>query len=764
MAKPWEKYRQQQAQPEATAEPAAAAGSPWLKYQQQQPAQVEQMQPAQPAMQQPGAVVTAVTGAGREAPETMDLPEIYQSGLLAGSPVEAKDRALAPILLTATDPEEIAQIMTENYPQVGVAYQLAPDGSVYPVLRNNETGAATVINRPGLSGQDVLQTLGIAAAYAPTGAGTVRQAALRSGLMGTGVEAAQTAAGGEFDPLVPVLDAAFGAGGQAVANLLPSLRSGSPTVKKAAEQRTKQFVRERFSSEYGRPPSKEVEDGIVRALIKGDQEELVRFAQPEQAVIEAGEQLGLREPGLLSAVSASPEFRAQEQVLKSIPTSPLRQVEEQAISELQQRADELITQFGGTLEKGGLSERLAAEATETIDGMAVQADKIYDELDKLIPANTQVDVKRLEDAIAKEIADAGGRADQLSTVEKNIRRLIEPPKELRGTVAQYRPTYRSVDKIRKDIGEAIGKKSGPFRDAGRADLSKYYSLLTEVQENAAPDHTALWSRGKALVQQRKGLEENAQKAFGKELNEAFMPKIGAAARELPRGQYKRFDTLMNSIPKESRQEVMTSALNDVFTGGRRAQQQLSIGEFSNWYNQLNRDPALKNRIYKHLDPELTQLVDAMGVRVNALNRALKKEERTGRILSAPTVTARLLNGVGSLIAKTPGFIGEVARVGVEGSKDSGNRAAVELLSDPTFMGNISKLVTAQAESAERKIMRSQAFKKFLRTMTELGDPSASAIGRIGLRNWLLSLGEQAEEERPVFTQDEEGLTVNVYGD
>ena len=153
----------------------------------------------------------AVTGKGGESIDTKGLPELPTSGLLHGED-QAKVAAITPVLLTTTDPEEIAKIITSNFPSVSVQYNKAPDGSVYPILANSNNGANAVVNRAGMSEIDVIQTLGLASAYSPAGAtkGFAGQV-LGSAATGGAIEGAQQVAGGDFDKWTAVTDAGLAA-------------------------------------------------------------------------------------------------------------------------------------------------------------------------------------------------------------------------------------------------------------------------------------------------------------------------------------------------------------------------------------------------------------------------------------------------------------------------------------------------------------------------------------------------------------------------
>lgn len=211
-------------------------------FAQQSPEPVATPAPQQPeaapaAQQRQGTVnpFAAMYGGSMEAPgipqNVRDLPEIQNSGLLAGES-DGKLAALAPVLLTTTDKNEIAKIIQSNFPNVGVSYNRDNSGNVYPILVNNETGAATAINKPGMSGLDVMQAIGIGAAFTPAGrAGTVLGAGGKAALTEAAIQGGQAATGGDFDPEQVALAGTFGAAGKVGENAMAGvyrMARGSP--------------------------------------------------------------------------------------------------------------------------------------------------------------------------------------------------------------------------------------------------------------------------------------------------------------------------------------------------------------------------------------------------------------------------------------------------------------------------------------------------------------------------------------------------------
>lgn len=166
------------------------------------------------------------TGNDRATEKTDRLPELSEdNGLLFGES-GAKIAAIAPAIMTATDPNEIAKILTNNFPDIGVTYDKDAQGNIYPILANNRTGAVAQVNRPGLSGFDVLQGLGIMSAYSPAGrAASIPSAIARNAATEATIQGAQAAAGGDFDGDEVALATGLGAGVQA-------LGQGAGTVKR----------------------------------------------------------------------------------------------------------------------------------------------------------------------------------------------------------------------------------------------------------------------------------------------------------------------------------------------------------------------------------------------------------------------------------------------------------------------------------------------------------------------------------------------------
>jgi len=91
------------------------------------------------------------------------IPEISKTGI-AGLVGEGQGFGTALALMTAFDPNEMGKILQAQFPEK-IAIQSTPEGEV--IATNRETGGQVSLNKPGISGIDVIQGLGIISAFTP---------------------------------------------------------------------------------------------------------------------------------------------------------------------------------------------------------------------------------------------------------------------------------------------------------------------------------------------------------------------------------------------------------------------------------------------------------------------------------------------------------------------------------------------------------------------------------------------------------------------
>lgn len=704
------------------------------------------------------AVSEAFTGSDRETRATRDLPELSGSGLL--SSVDATTLAsITPALSTMSDPQEIAKTLSQ-IPEIGIQYD--EKGNI--IAANNKTGARAVLNKPGFSVQDLLSGVQTAAIAAPAmAAGGVLPAMAATGALSTATQGLQAASGGTFNPedvAIDTLTAGVFEGAPAAFKALSGRSAGAAEIaaREAAEAEAAR-VGQRLSPESQAAQQTELLQGLAKSSEQGPQAATaaVETAKPKfdtmretasQVAIDperlaAAKRLGIDEKLMPSQLSRNQQYIEIEQGLASVPGSLLSTQQKDSIKAVAQTADDLITEFGGAIDKGELSERIRSTVAKSIDDLDLKAGEIYDTIDGVIPKKATVNAESIADKLKSQADDLGG-VENLDPLERKILK-----------IANSNPTYALIDKERKAIGQAMRKATGPYKDADSSSLKRLYSMLTDAQEGAASEYGAseAWGAAKAMVAQRKQLEEASIKLMGKELSGAIMPQLGAAVKRLSSGDFKKFDEMIAAIPKPMRQEAVVSALNDAFTAGSRAEKQLSPAGFVDWYSSLARNPAVMRRVSENLpDGAMSRLNDIYTVS-KGVRDATKERITTGRItslfdnLNSANGTLAKMYGIGKKVATAEGAtsalgfpgagtIGVAANVASASKKDPLTKSADALLSSPQFKAaaiayaDDSFKSKAKMKIAEKALERSAQYQRWLSLMPSEAKRKIAQLGAI----------------------------------
>lgn len=702
-----------------------------------------------------------ITGSDMETRATKELPELSSSGLLSSVDPAAVAK-IAPALSTMSDPQEIAKTLSQ-IPEIGIQYD--EKGNI--IAANNKTGARAVLNKPGFSAQDLLSGVQTAAIAAPAAAaGGIAPVIAATGGLSAATQGLQSASGGTFDPADVVIDMIAAGAFEAIPALFKGLANRQSGIaelaaKQAADSEAAR-VGQSLSPEAQAAQQTELLKGIATASEQGPQAATMatETAKPKfntmrevasQAAIDperlaAAQRLGVSERLMPSQLSRNQQYIEIEQGLSSVPGSQLSAQQKESIKAVAQKADDLITEFGGSIDKAELSERIKSSVMSSIGDLEKKSNEIYSSIEKAIPKTTKVNAKWIVSELTNQAKELGG-VQYLDPLEKKIL-----------AIAKSNPTYALLDKERKAIGQAMRQATGPYKDANSASLKRLYSMLTDTQEGVANVFGAgdSWNAAKALVAQRKQLEENSVKLMGKELSGAIMPQLGAGVKQLSTGNFKKFDEVISSMPKELRQEAVVSALNDAFTAGSRAEKQLSPAGFVDWYSSLARNPAAMRRISENLPEGAAQRLKDLYVVAKGVRDASKERITTGRIsslfdnLDSANGTLSKMYGIGKKVAAAEGAtsamgVPGVGAAGVLGGvlsaskKEPITKAADALLSSPQFKSAAIAYADTSAKSkakiaiAEKALERSARYRRWLDMMP---DETKRQIARVGLITYL----------------------------
>ena len=264
--------------------------------------------------------------------------------------------------------------------------------------------------------------------------------------------------------------------------------------------------------------------------------------------------------------------------------------------------------------------------------MFKQADDAYGQLKQILPPSERFEAPNTIDFL-KAKADELGGVKELPPKLRSMFASLSPRSGEAGEIIN--PTLGKIDQVRREIGQAIGKGSGNFKDVETGLNKALYARLTRDQdliaENIGGDALAVSDTAKSLVIQRKQLEDNVQFLLGKDLNKSLNVTVSGAIKNLSKGEVEKFAGIMNAIPQHRRGEVALSAMNDVFKGSGVNQQSLNPTQFVKWYQTINRSPAAKRVLFDALPEGSKKAIDNLFEVSRGISRALGQKTPTGRI-------------------------------------------------------------------------------------------------------------------------------------
>ena len=721
----------------------------------------------QPQEQQPGLISRAgdyikeaVSGAERTTPELESLNLIMDAPELNELSFGAAKSGLG-FLLTG-DAERQKAIIENNFPDA--TFRQDDKGNYIAELPSGDYA----LQKPGLDITDIASTFvqgGLSYMTGGFGAGVARGAGYGTARTAGTLAAAEGAtslarekviedAGGGFAPENVVLDTlltgTLEAAPRAIQGISRQKRLDSIKAQRAAREIEAQRVASPASPESHAARQESAVADIAEAVqadrsILAKSKDLPANLKTSQDIAEAGMEFGQEVP--LGVTLTDTAQRESVMGLSSQTGSRLGAQFQEGLNKLRQSANDLITEFGGTDNKAGLAGEMKTVLQDTIEDLARRSDAIYDSIGKGVNRGDRVNV----DNVRQNILDY---AQTLSTdVDKGIARLDPLRKRILKTLDAEDTTYALLDRERKAVGEAIGKARGVYKDQSSADLNTMYSLLTDAQENALnaidPNLASDWSAGKALVAQRKAIEEQSVKVLGKELTGDLFKKLGGGIQQLGgrtgySAQLNEVIDLLDHMPKDLREEVIASSLSFGFSKGGQASEQLQLKSFNSFYKNLNKNKEAKEKLFKYLPEGAKQRLDRFNVLTEAYQKADEARIHTGKIVE--TYKGFDIQGLGSkMYGAVQDFAEEKIPFGDELIKLTGrNRnepltaAADKMLSDPRFRdmalsyANTSGKARAAQEKASRALEKSETFQRWADLLPE---EEKFTLARIGVLNY-----------------------------
>lgn len=442
--------------------------------------------------------------------------------------------------------------------------------------------------------------------------------------------------------------------------------------------------------------------------------------------VAAAKRLGVDAP--IAALSDDIALQELGGAIAAVPGSKAGAILSKYHDDLTKTSERLIQEAGGELDKGLVSTKLKEDMADNIKLLNEQSGDIYKAIDEAVPKDTIVNTKPL----LRELNSRAGKS------EKGIAGLSDVEQAVYDTI-KGKPTYFDIDNLRKDIGESIGGLKGTYHKSSSAPLKDMYGKLTELQEGVATQVGAgagkLWKDAKELDKARFRLQENSEFLFGKDLTGSVTTQVEQGLKTLAKGDTKKFNEVIKSIPAEQKQRVLMSGLDSMLRKTQKGETSISPVQFNAWYGELSRSTTNKRALMKNLPEGAEQRLDDMFKLTQGLQNLTTKITRTGIVPDALKnfdknggLVDRLYN-VADKVDKTPvvgAFAGAPVRIASSMLKMAAKTrtpaitAADDLLADPSFRTAILDYQkTGKANSANQNKLKSSAnYKKYIGSQSD----------------------------------------------
>jgi hypothetical protein len=478
---------------------------------------------------------------------------------------------------------------------------------------------------------------------------------------------------------------------------------------------------------------------------------LAAAAAPDSETVAAAQRLGIADHLQPGHVTTSQAYRALEQVLRSIPGSALRAQEVEGLKAVSSRATQLLDDMG-RMPRSDLSANVKTALQDTVTKMEGTADKLYNRLREVIPARTESNADETLQIINHRLGDLGGRKRNLSNLERSILIRLAPPRPGQNYPG---PTYALLDDVRKEVGRAA-RQQGPFADADTGLAKLLYNSLSIDTAAVAERFGAkeLSDTAKAIVRQRKAIEDDMTALFGRDLSNSLLARMDQAFQGVTKGDVTKLAEFISAVPKDMRQQVMASGLASAFNKAAR-DGSLDFTTYAKWWKGLEQNRQAMTLIMSNLPRESRQQLRDLATVSEGISLSLGETIKTGRLGTgvdvirdqlqpADTLAQRVFqvaqrSAVGApLEALTTGMgmPGTGLAAGITSAlmktgKSEPLKAADTLLASPEFQ-NMAKATVEQSapkmEQAARRMAQSRAFQDFAKKAAAPRELSAACLG------------------------------------
>lgn len=732
----------------------------------------------------PGAIAEAVTGSQRRtatteaatditlSPEwqqlTSMLPQQQQgAGLveqvaggvktaLSATPVGQIVQGVRGMSLQAASPEEQIQILQANFPDLKVGRD--ERGNAFFTSANGQTYSV----QPGLRLTDAPRIVAQGGAFLPAGGvAGVGRAVAANALTQAGIEGAQAASGGGFDPAEVAIAGATGGLVPAVQAARQGLR-GAAGAADDAVRAVGEAVEAAPTPAAPRPapgaPMPEAELGdLVRKAGDGSTVAQARLAEaaainPEARA--AAERLGMDLPA--DVFADNDQIRAVIGLVRSKVGGEAEAAWKQQVRGAVDKADEAIAQFDaafveGAPSVGNVSDKVLTTLQSQRGALKDDAAKLYADVDAAFKPTDKVQLNRTRDQLMKIAEEVG---EELTAEERKLLASLKA-----GDVR-----YGALKRLKAQLGEAVERRSGAFANIDAANAKRLYAALAEDQlENAeriaGGEVRRKLRAANLLTAKQKGLEKRIVGAFGREVDGSIGSLLQRSIQQAAAGDGAAFAKVLKVVPPDLQREAIGTALASVTRakGGAEAGR-FGFAEWAKTYRGLRANAPVYAQIVKVLGPESDRVmrdlyevskritdaragVYGTGKSLQPVLDQVGADNLIGKILSSTIGRGAVAAGAGA-VSGPAGAMGAsmLADAVAKGSRDGIAKAGKLFASEEFQTLAIEAATKPKTSSASvRRVAMSQAWREFAKAARLPRQPKAAEA-------WLTAAMQTGQQE------------------
>lgn len=504
------------------------------------------------------------------------------------------------------------------------------------------------------------------------------------------------------------------------------------------------------------------------------QETLASQVAPDQTALGYARDLGVDD--LLDAdhVTTNQAYRELAAAAKSIPGSDARAAEIPKLEQLGARAQQIVSDAGGTSDLSQLSASVKNDLMNTQQGLDQKAEGLYRQVMSDVGPNMPVTAPQTGEFLEQRAQQFNG-VDGMPSLEQKLYRMLTPkqvPAEggAPGEMQLQRPTYTMLDYARKQVGNAIDNPQ-LFKDADQGALKNLYGKLLEDQRSnleTVPGALEKYDLASATTQMRKSVEGDMVSLFGRKISQelygpedsqvggALATPLRTAMMALPKGNESNFVNLINAVPKSLRQQVTVSGLRYAFN--RSLQDgNLNFKNFADWWDGLKQNSQAFNAVMGNLPPDTRTELSKMAYLSRGVADSLQNRIMTGRLgvvakdlQASDGVVSKVMStakkgGAGALIAGAAHAAGPVGAGAAElllNVLDRGKPQVAKAVGDFITSPEFSEIVKSPATATDASIKaaaNSPTMRRFYSLAKDAAAPNDPATREAWLRGIVSSI-------------------------